>query len=928
MGRMNVFHSVRRGEFCCDELTSTAEYLGIKSSFTAAYSPNQNGMNERNHAIVDNMISKMRTADPGLSVEVALTWALVAKNTLQNVSGFSPFQIVFGHSPSLPSVYTVGPPGLEEVAMSKSVADHINALFLAREAFIQGESDRVLKAALKQRVYKRGEDIEIGDWIYFNNTGKWQGPVKVTAKDGKSLYVVRGGKLLTINTDHAQLAGFEGEMIDQPKLKENDNDNTGRERKTKEEETKCKEIKSQPVTISETRSVGKYVEETVKEDQQGKVEGERLNKENKGNKRNPVSSGATIGEDQENQVEPVVSNDEQRNETHTITKANQTLEMSETGRPVIPKVKKDDTIRFKKDESSEWIEAKVVSRAGKVGSKYDKWWNLKNIKTGHVEPEDLDSLKAIEKVGLPCGSEENEKVDDSVYVVNIPRYRHNEEACKQAKDKELAAWDRYEVYEEVEDVGQVRLGTNWVLTEKEVDGVRVVKARLTVRGDQEDASGIRKDSPTVRKGNIKIFATVAAKERWEIKTCDVTSAFLQGVEIDRDVFVRPPAEKRIPGVLWKLLKAVYGLVDAPRGWHLALDDEFMKTGCGKCSLDPAMYLYFTDDGGERVVQGIAVTHVDDILHGGSQKFDEEVVRKVKSAFNFGSEGSERFRYVGMNMTQTGHSIIIDQDHYVQGLELPDMSIAEGLKFDNLLCSEGQTMFRGCVAKILHVGYQSRPDVCFQAKCLSSKFGKATKSDLKTAYKKMQKLQGEPTKMCFPDLGTVQEWTIVGYGDAGIRSMPDKLSSVGGQVIMIANAEKGKACVLNWRSKKLVRKVVSSLAGEALALVATVGEIVYNKAILKQIYGEVIEEVPVVVYTDCRNLHEAVFSTSLVEDAWLIPDIAILKESIEKGTINYFRRVESEDMLANCLTKAGASAEKLMTVLQTGQYEIPPGVDES
>ena len=114
----------------------------------------------------------------------------------------------------------------------------------------------------------------------------------------------------------------------------------------------------------------------------------------------------------------------------------------------------------------------------------------------------------------------------------------------------------------------------------------------------------------------------------------------------------------------------------------------------------------------------------------------------------------------------------------------------------------------------------------------------------------------------------------------------------------------------------------------MALVATVGEIVYNKAILKQIYGEVIEEVPVVVYTDCRNLHEAVFSTSLVEDAWLIPDIAILKESIEKGTINNFRRVESEDMLANCLTKAGASAEKLMTVLQTGQYEIPPGVDES
>ena len=82
---------------------------------------------------------------------------------------------------------------------------------------------------------------------------------------------------------------------------------------------------------------------------------------------------------------------------------------------------------------------------------------------------------------------------------------------------------------------------------------------------------------------------------------------------------------------------------------------------------------------------------------------------------FGLEWPQ-YTTVGMNMTQTGHSIIIDQDHYVQGLELPQLSITEGLNYDDQLCSEGQTIFRACVAKILHVGYQSRPDICFQAKC--------------------------------------------------------------------------------------------------------------------------------------------------------------------------------------------------------------------
>ena len=902
MGRMEMIHSDRGGEFCCEELTNIAEYLGIKSSYTAARSPNQNGLNERNHAIVDNMISKMRSADPQLSAEVALTWALVAKNTLQNVSGFSPFQIVFGQLPSLPSVYTAGPPGLEEVVMSKSVADHINALFLAREAYIQGESDRILKAALKQRVYKRGEDIVAGDWIYFNNTGKWQGPVKVTTKDGKSLYVVRGGRLLTINTDHAQLAMFEGEFLKTPS---NEHEGGVEEKSAVNEregyqESKLKDSSRESTINAESKSVEK------------------------------LSASAEIDESQENEIRvdrsEEVNDEEVQRESEDVLTEDDTSNVSEEqdhGAQAV-KIKKNDVLRIKKDEESGWFEGRVISRAGKVGSKYDKWWNVKNTQTGHIQPLDFDRLKEIQIVT----SEENVSKEQNVYVVNIPRYRHHEEACKLAKEEEFKSWEKYEAYEEVEDEGQRRLGTNWVLTEKEVNGTRVVKARLTVRGDQEETTGIRKDSPTVRKGNIKIFATIAAKEGWDIKTCDVTSAFLQGIQIDRDVFILPPSERRVPGVLWKLRKPVYGLVDAPRGWHLALDEEFLSSGCSKCSLDPAMYMYFSNDESEKKIEGIAVTHVDDILHGGHPEFDDNVMSPVKSAFNFGSEGSQMFRYVGMNMVQSEKSIVIDQDHYVQGLELPDMTIAEELKCDELLCAEGQTVFRGSVAKILHVGYQSRPDVCFQAKCLSSKFGKATKTDLKIALKKIQKIQGESTRMCFPDLGEVNNWTIVGYGDAGIRSLPDKLSSVGGQVIMIINKAKSRGCILNWRSKKLLRKVTSSLAGEALAMVATIGEIVYNKAILKQIYGDVIDSVPVVIFTDSKNLSEAIRSTKLVDDAWLIPDIAVIKEALEKGTITCVKRVASEDMLANCLTKTGASAEKLMAVLRTGKYVMPSDADQT
>ena len=108
------------------------------------------------------------------------------------------------------------------------------------------------------------------------------------------------------------------------------------------------------------------------------------------------------------------------------------------------------------------------------------------------------------------------------------------------------------------------------------------------------------------------------------------------------------------------------------------------------------------------------------------------------------------------------------------------------------------------------------------------------------------------------------------------------------------------------------------AGEALAcMMATIGEMVYVKTIFEQIYGDAVNNIPMIVFTDSRNLQQAVYSTSLVEDAWSIPDIAIIQEAVEMGTISCLKRVRKEIMLANCLTKAGASADGLMDVLQTG-----------
>ena len=81
---------------------------------------------------------------------------------------------------------------------------------------------------------------------------------------------------------------------------------------------------------------------------------------------------------------------------------------------------------------------------------------------------------------------------------------------------------------------------------------------------------------------------------------------------------------------------------------------------------------------------------------------------------------------------------------------------------------------------------ARPDLGFDSLVMSTKVGKAIANDLKQVVKMVKKLKAEPSEMRFMNIGPVEDWTLVGHGDAGYRSLPDKVCSCGGQVISLRN----------------------------------------------------------------------------------------------------------------------------------------------
>ena len=124
------------GEFSTEDFHLMGEKLNTNIRNTAAETPWSNSINERHNATFGSMISKVKD-DTGCNLEVAVA----SKNTLANVYGFSPNQLVFGKNPNFPSNYLTNKlPALEPVNFSDIVRQNLTAIHSARKAFIEAEA--------------------------------------------------------------------------------------------------------------------------------------------------------------------------------------------------------------------------------------------------------------------------------------------------------------------------------------------------------------------------------------------------------------------------------------------------------------------------------------------------------------------------------------------------------------------------------------------------------------------------------------------------------------------------------------------------------------------------------------------------------------------------------------------------------------------
>ena len=206
-GQPTQFLTDNGGEFVNSELIELAEKFNIVLKTTAAESPWSNGLCEKHNGVIGDMVAKIQ-ADSNCSLELAIPWAVSAKNGLSNVYGFSPNQLVFGRNVRLPDVHNDKPPAQNQSHTSSIIANHLVALHKARQAFIAQESCEKLRRALNKRTRSYSDVVyHNGDDVYYKrqNSFEWHGPARVLGRDGAQYLLKHGGSYVRVHPCKMQL---------------------------------------------------------------------------------------------------------------------------------------------------------------------------------------------------------------------------------------------------------------------------------------------------------------------------------------------------------------------------------------------------------------------------------------------------------------------------------------------------------------------------------------------------------------------------------------------------------------------------------------------------------------------------------------------------------------------------------------------------
>ncbi|GJY13884.1 putative ribonuclease H-like domain-containing protein [Tanacetum coccineum] len=319
------------------------------------------------------------------------------------------------------------------------------------------------------------------------------------------------------------------------------------------------------------------------------------------------------------------------------------------------------------------------------------------------------------------------------------------------------------------------------------------KARLVAQGHRQE-EGIDYDevfAPVARIEAIMIFLAFASYMGFIVYQMDVKSAFLYGT-IDEEVYVTQPLgfiDPMYPKKVYKVVKALYGLHQAPRAWYATLSNFLLKNGYRRGAIDKTLF-----------------------------------IKKDKKDITLMSSIGELTFFLELQVKQKGDGIFISQDKYVAEIlkKFDFMNVKTAstpIETQRPLTKDAEAtdvdvyLYRSMIGSLMYLT-ASRPDIMF-AVCNCLRFQVTPKTSHLNAVKRIFRyLKGKPNLgLWYP---RVSPFDLEAYSDSDYAGANlDRKSTTGGCQFL------GRR-LISWQCKKQTIVVTSTTKAEYVAAASCCG----------------------------------------------------------------------------------------------------------
>ena len=444
------------------------------------------------------------------------------------------------------------------------------------------------------------------------------------------------------------------------------------------------------------------------------------------------------------------------------------------------------------------------------------------------------------------------------------------------------------------------------------------KSRIVMRGFEDPDFSSRTDAPTLSVTASHLIFTIAATQKLDLLSCDVSSAFLNGRAMTRELYARVPHDLLVPemrGKLLRLKKGVYGLRQAPRLWWERLREEMLRLGFTASRLEPTLFCLDKVVSGKRSILALVGTHVDDLVCACSPEGFKTLV-KLADVFQIKEWTRKEFLYCGRKVRQLpDYSIEVSMKDYCRKLTLLQIPKHRRANPDDPCSVDEVRQFRGVMGQLSRLANQGRPDLSFAVSKLQGYNADPTIQHLVDANAVVRVAQQfEDTVLRFPAM-SLEGMCFLSVTDASFATMRDGKSQSGVMTLIgdsnINHGGSGQFILIFWKSCRQKRACRSTFGSELLACSEGVDSCDYLRGLWSEVVlgnrdpRDALEQPPPAHWsTDSKDLYDSLVRDSTggqCTEKRLALELIILKSMLERP-FDSVHWVQTRQMLADVLTK--------------------------